>query len=119
MDESYFDAFTQQLDPEIKRRLALASSSEKKNKKNKKTIMGGADEKSNEMSLQDAMRERKRKLQQEKEQQKDNNNSKGELTEVIELNAILAAQNNMKAYNDRIGQPVDDDFTIDLPPRML
>ena len=118
VDESYFDAFTQQLDPEIKRRLALASSSEKKNKKNKKTIMG-ADEKSNEMSLQDAMRERKRKLQQEKRQQKDNNNSKGELTEVIELNAILAAQNNMKAYNDRIGQPVDDDFTIDLPPRML
>jgi hypothetical protein len=119
VDESYFDAFTQQLDPEIKRRLALASSSEKKNKKNKKTIMAGSDEKSNEMSLQDAMRERKRKLQQEKEQQKDNNNSKGELTEVIELNAILAAQNNMKAYNDRIGQPVDDDFTIDLPPRML
>ena len=112
VDESYFDAFSQQLGPEIKKRLALASSSEKKKMKN--TIIGAA---GNERTLQEAMREQKRKLQQEQDEQKEN--SRGELTEVIERNAILAAQNNMKAYNDRIGQPVDDDFTIDLPPRML
>ena len=112
VEESYFDAFSQQLGPEIKKRLALASSSEKKKMKN--TITGAA---GNERTLQDAMREQKRKLQQEQDEQKEN--SRGELTEVIERNAILAAQNNMKAYNDRIGQPVDDDFTIDLPPRML
>ena len=112
VDESYFNAFTQKLGPEIKKRLAVVSSSEKK----KKMMMMNSATAESEMSLQDAMRERKRKLLQEQEQ---HNKSKGELTEVIELNAIVAAQNNMKAYNDRIGQPVDDDFTIDLPPRML
>ena len=113
VDASYFDSFTERLGSDVKKRMQLLTATTvstammMSDNKNRATQSKGE-------SLQDAIREQKRKLKENEDER-----TKGDLTEVIEFNAVVAAQNNLKAYNDRIGQPVDDDFTIDLPPRQL